>query len=54
MEALAREHGADLLRSDTGIENFLSDRLHTKAGLKPIRTEYEKTLKPYPGESQPC
>ena len=48
VEALARERGADLLRSDTGIENLASDRLHTKAGFKPIRTEYEKVLNPPP------
>ena len=48
VEALARERGADLLRSDTGIENLASDRLHTKAGFKPIRTEYEKVLTPPP------
>ncbi len=48
IEALARERAADLLRSDTGIENVASDRLHTKAGFKPIRTEYEKVLNPPP------
>ncbi len=36
------------------VENLASDRLHTKAGFKPIRTEYLKVLKPYPGESHPC
>ena len=30
------------------------DRDTPKAGFKPIRTEYEKVLKPYPGENHPC
>ncbi len=54
VEALARERGADLLRSDTGIENLASDRLHTKAGFKPIRTEYEKVLTPPPMARSVC
>ena len=44
IEKLARERGARLLRSETGIENIASDRLHTKLGFKPYRIEYEKVL----------
>jgi GNAT superfamily N-acetyltransferase len=55
VEALARKRGADLLRSDTGLENLTSDRLHTKAGFKPIRTEYEKVLNSPPlRKTPPC
>lgn len=40
----AREIGATLLRSDTGIENVASQKLHEKAGFKPYRIHYEKVL----------
>ncbi|MCJ2519663.1 MAG: GNAT family N-acetyltransferase, partial [Candidatus Thermoplasmatota archaeon] len=44
VERLSLERGATLLRSDTGIENMASQRLHEKAGLKPYRIIYEKVL----------
>ncbi len=44
VERSSLERGATLLRSDTGIENMASQRLHEKAGLKPYRIIYEKVL----------
>lgn len=44
VETEAKERGATLLRSDTGIENVASQRLHEKAGFKPYRIHYEKIL----------
>ena len=44
VEQLARERGAHLLRSETGIENTASDGLHLKVGFKPYRIQYEKVL----------
>ncbi len=44
VEELARARGARLLRSDTGIENVASERLHTKFGFKPYHIQYEKLL----------
>lgn len=44
VEQLARKRGAHLLRSEAGIENMASDRLHRKAGFKPYRMQYEKVL----------
>jgi GNAT superfamily N-acetyltransferase len=45
IEAIARRHGAALLRSDAGIENAVSQRLHEKSGFKPFRIQYEKVLR---------
>jgi ribosomal protein S18 acetylase RimI-like enzyme len=44
IEELAKEKGAALIRSDTGIENIASQRLHEKFGFKPYRIHYEKAL----------
>lgn len=44
IEETAQERGATLLRSDTGIENVASQRLHEKAGFKTYRICYEKIL----------
>jgi len=44
IEKLAKEQGATLLRSDTGIENVASQKLHSKFGFKTKRIEYEKVL----------
>ena len=40
----ARESGATLLRSDTGLQNVASQKLHEKAKFKPCRIHYEKVL----------
>ncbi len=44
IEKLAKERGATFLRSDTGIENVPSQKLHRKFGFKTKRIEYEKVL----------
>jgi ribosomal protein S18 acetylase RimI-like enzyme len=44
VEKLARERGATLLRSGTGIENIASQGLHKKAGFYTQRVEFEKEL----------
>ena len=44
-EEHARKMGAALLRSDTGIENLASQRLHEKAEFRPYRICYEKVLR---------
>ncbi len=44
IEKIAKERGATLLRSCTGIENVVSQRLHEKFGFKPYRIDYEKVL----------
>lgn len=44
IERMAKKKGASLLRSDTGIENKASQKLHEKAGFKPHRICYEKIL----------
>jgi len=44
IEEVARQRGATLLRSDTGIENIASQKLHKKFGFKPYRIQYEKVL----------
>lgn len=44
IEKIAKERGATLLRSCTGIENVASQRLHEKFGFKPYRIDYEKVL----------
>jgi GNAT superfamily N-acetyltransferase len=41
---LAKERGATLLHSDTGIENTASQKLHESLGFKPYRLNYEKVL----------
>ncbi len=45
VEQLARQRGAHLLRSGTGIEDIASQMLHVKAGFQIRRFEYEKVLK---------
>ena len=44
VEELAKTRKAALLRSDTGIENVASQKLHQGFGFKPYRICYEKTL----------
>ena len=44
VENLVRASGAHLWRSETGLENTASDKLHLKMGFKPYRIEYEKVL----------
>ncbi len=41
-EELARERGADIFRSETGIDNIASQRLHTSSGFDTYRIQYEK------------
>jgi len=43
-EQLARKRGADVFRSETGIDNTASQKLHTSSGFKPYRIQYEKLL----------
>jgi ribosomal protein S18 acetylase RimI-like enzyme len=45
IEVIARRHGAALLRSDAGIKNVASKRLHEKSGFEPYRIQYEKVLR---------
>ena len=45
IEELAKERGATLLRSDTGIENMASQKLHESFGFKPYRIHYEKVVR---------
>jgi ribosomal protein S18 acetylase RimI-like enzyme len=45
VEELAKEQGVTLLRSDTGIENLASQKLHESSGFKPHRIHYEKVLR---------
>jgi ribosomal protein S18 acetylase RimI-like enzyme len=44
IQDLSKERGATLLRSDTGIENVASQKLHERLGFKPYRIHYEKIL----------
>jgi ribosomal protein S18 acetylase RimI-like enzyme len=44
IEKMAKERGATLLRSCTGIENVASQKLHEKFGFKQYRIDYEKVL----------
>ncbi len=44
-EVVARKHGSTLLRSDTGIENVASQRLHESLDFQPHRLSYEKVLR---------
>lgn len=41
-EQMARDGGADIFRSEMGIENTASQKLHTGAGFEPFRIHYEK------------
>lgn len=44
IQQTARKRGAKLLRSDTGIDNIASQKLHEKFGFKTIRIHYEKVI----------
>lgn len=44
IEGTARDRGAALLRSSTGIENVASRKLHEKSGFKPYQIHHEKVL----------
>ncbi len=44
-EEHARKMGATLFRSDTGVENLASRKLHEKVEFKPYRICYEKVLR---------
>ena len=44
IEEIARERGATLLRSGTGIENVASQKLHEKTGFEAYRIHYERVL----------
>jgi GNAT superfamily N-acetyltransferase len=44
IEDRAIRQGADLLRSETGIENVASRKLHRKLGFEPYRVLFEKQL----------
>ena len=43
-EQLARDRGADIFRSETGIDNTASQKLHTSSGFETYRIQYEKLL----------
>ena len=43
-EHLARERGADIFRSETGIDNTASQKLHESSGFETYRVQYEKLL----------
>lgn len=43
-EQLARHRGADIFRSETGIDNTASQKLHTSSGFETYRIQYEKLL----------
>jgi ribosomal protein S18 acetylase RimI-like enzyme len=43
-EKLAKNRGATLLRSDTGIDNVASQKLHESLGFRPYRIHDEKSL----------
>jgi len=45
IEQLARAKGVVILRSETGIENQISQKLHTDAGFQVYRVGFEKVLK---------
>jgi GNAT superfamily N-acetyltransferase len=45
IEEMARKQGATFLRSDTGIENVASQKLHESFGFKPCRIHYEKVFR---------
>lgn len=44
IERTARELGANLLRSETGAENYASQSLHRKYGFQAFHISYEKRL----------
>ncbi len=44
IESLALNRGANLIRSDAGVENTASQRLHERAGFRPYRIVYEKVI----------
>ena len=44
IEAVAKERGAHVLRSDAGVQNAPSDALHRQSGYAPYRLQYEKLL----------
>ena len=44
VERLARDRGASVLRSEAGIENVASHKLHEKLGFETHRIGYEKLL----------
>jgi ribosomal protein S18 acetylase RimI-like enzyme len=44
IEEAARQKGATLIRSDTGVENTASQKFHEKFGFKPYRIHYEKII----------
>jgi GNAT superfamily N-acetyltransferase len=43
-ETIARERGADLLRSESGVDNDAYQGLHRKLEMVPYRLRYEKRL----------
>jgi len=43
-EQLSRERGADILRSGTGIENTVSQKLHKSSAFETYYIQYEKLL----------
>jgi GNAT superfamily N-acetyltransferase len=45
IEEIARKKGAAILRSGTGIENHISQKLHSDSGFQVYRVEFEKVLK---------
>jgi len=45
IQETARKRGATLLRSDTGVDNIASQKLHEKSGFKPYRIHYEKVIR---------
>ena len=48
VEKLARERGAGILRSGTGIDNEASRKLHEKLGFEAIHVNFEKSLEGEP------
>ena len=49
-ESTARQRGADLLRSDTGVSNVPMRRLFEKRGFETYRLQYEKLLTELPNK----
>ena len=47
-ERVARRHGADLLRSGTGVGNVASQKMHEKYGFAMYYVHYEKLLAELP------
>lgn len=48
IEKLARKQGATLLRSDTGIDNVASQKLHEGLGFRPYRIHYKNLFRKLP------